>query len=112
MQLAANMGTNLGPSLRRTSAAAAAAQIALAADVTTAGGAASVWTEAPKGQRGAVQGKTEAETGCFLPFVLLPLNEVRTLCSRNKRSPMQLLVDMMHMDPDVSIASDHAVLGD
>ncbi len=65
MQLAANMGTNLGPSLRRTSAAAAAAaaQSTLAGDVTTAGGAAPVWTEALKGQRGAVQGKTEAETG-------------------------------------------------
>ena len=75
MQLAASTGTNLGPSLRRTSAAAAAAaaaaQIPLAADVTTAGGAASVWTEALKGQRGAVQEKTEAETGSFLTFVLL-----------------------------------------
>ena len=63
MQLAANMGTNLGPSLRRTSAAAAVALSTLAGDVTTAGGAAPVWTEALKGQRGAAQGKTEAETG-------------------------------------------------
>ncbi len=79
MQLAASMGTNPDPSLRRTNAAAAvaAAQIALATDVTPAGGAASVWTEALKGQRGAVQGKTEAETGWLLAFVLLPLNEVR-----------------------------------
>lgn len=78
MQLAASMGTNLGPSLRRTTAAAAAAavaaQTALAADVTTADGAASVLTEVPKGQRGAVQGKTEAETGWLLPFVWLLSN--------------------------------------
>ena len=112
MQHAVSMGTNLGPSLRRTGAAAAvaAAQIALAADVITAGGAASVWTEALKGQRGAVQGKTEAETGSFLTFVLLQMSKVRSLCSRHKTSAMQLPVDMMHMDPDFSCASDHAVL--
>ncbi len=81
MQHAVSMGTNLGPSLRRTSTAAVAAQTALAADVITAGGAASVWTEALKGPRGAVQGKTEAETGFFLTFVLLLLNEVSMFCS-------------------------------
>ena len=92
MQLAASTGTNLGPGLRRTSTAAAvaAAQIALAADVTTAGGAASVWTEALKGQRGAVQGKTEAETGSFLTFVLLLFNDARMLCSRHRREAQSL----------------------
>lgn len=114
MQLAASTGTNPGPSLRRTSAAAAAAavaaQIALAGGVTTAGGAASVQTEALKGQRGAVQGKTGAETGSFTTFVLLLFNVVRMLCSRNKGSPKQLLVNMTHVDIDLSFASDHAVL--
>ncbi len=112
MQLAASTGTNPGPSLRRTSAAAAAvaAQIALAGGVTTAGGAASVQTEALKGQRGAVQGKTGAETGWFTTFVLLLFNVVRMLCSRNKGSPKQLLVNMTHVDIDLSFASDHAVL--
>jgi hypothetical protein len=81
MQLAASMGTSLGPSLRRTSAAAA--QIALAADVITAGDAASVWTEALKGQRGAVQGKTE--TGSFLTFVLLLFNAARMLWCRHRK---------------------------
>ena len=85
MQLAASMGTSLGPNLRRTSAAAAevSAQIALAADVITAGGAASVWTEALKGQRGAVQGKTE--TGSFLTFVLLLFNAARMLWCRHRK---------------------------